>query len=263
MSRTVDRITALPRSVFRRSGWADRPRRVESGPGAGLLISRTGASADYRHGTNELPVQVAVVDGLAPGGVFLDIGANVGFFSLLAARVVGARGAVHAIEPVPSNVRQIKVNAAANKFDNISVVEAAASSASGTTTLLLAEHPGGAVVASAGAPPDPAGSVEVRTVTVDDLVKSGALRPPTLVKIDVEGAEVEALEGMVDTLHEHRPVVVCEVDGSDDSSLATRRSQVVALLQQCGYEVTPLERSYEASEWHVDHLVARPVGDPR
>lgn len=263
MSRTVDHITALPRSLLRRSGLADRPRRVESGPGVGLLVSRTGASADYRHGTNELPVQMAVVDGLAPGGVFLDVGANVGFFSLLAARAVGATGSVHAIEPVPSNARQVEINAAANGFANISVVEAAASSTSGTTTLLLAEHPGGAVVASAGTPPDPAGSLEVRTVTVDELVRSGALRPPTVIKIDVEGAEVDALEGMVETLREHRPVVVCEVDGADDSSLATRRSEVVAVLERCGYEVEPLERSYEASEWRVEHLVARPGGEPR
>lgn len=263
MSRTVDLVSALPRSLFRRSGLADRPRRVESGPGMGLLISRTGASADYRHGTNELPVQVAVVDGLVPGGVFVDVGANVGFFSLLAAQAVGVTGSVLAIEPVPSNVRQIEINAAANGFANISVVEAAASSTSGTTTLLLAEHPGGAVVASAGTPPDLAGSLEVRTVTVDELVKSGELRPPTVIKIDVEGAEVDALKGMGETLREHRPVVVCEVDGADDSSLATRRSHVVAVLETCGYEVEALERSYEASEWRVDHLVARPVGEPR
>lgn len=263
MSRTMDRIAALPRSVLRRTGLADRPRRVEAGPGAGLLISRAGASADYRHGTNELPVQAAVVDGLAPGGAFLDVGANVGFFSLLAARAVGPEGSVHAIEPVPFNIGQIKVNAAANRFGNVSVVEAAASSSSGTTTLLLAEHPGGAVVASAGAPPDPAGSVEVRAVTVDELVASGEVPPPTLVKIDVEGAEVAALEGMADTLRTHRPLVVCEVDGADDESLAARRAQIVALLERSGYEVEPLERSYDGGDWSVEHLVARPTGEAR
>lgn len=241
-----------------RGAVARRGRRISAGPATGLRIGSAEASADYALGTNELPVQVALADALGAGDVFLDVGANVGFFSLLAARLVGPTGAVWAVEPVPANVAQIQHNARRNRFRNLAVVDAAASSSAGTTTLLLAVHPGGAVIASAGAPPDPAGALEVRTVRIDDLVASGQVRPPTVVKIDVEGAELDVLEGMPATLRDHRPVVVCEVDGRDDAAVASQRSAVVALLVHAGYDVEVLPRSYDASDWRVDHLVARP-----
>lgn len=237
-------------------GWF--PPVVRAGPGLGLRIGRAEASADYRLGTNELPVQVAVADALAPGGVFLDVGANVGFFSLLAARAVGPRGSVCAIEPVPANAARIRANARRNRLTTVTVLELAASDAAGRTTLLLAAHPGGAVVASAGRPPDATGSIEVATATIDDLVASGQLRPPTVVKIDVEGAEAAVLVGMASTLRVHRPVVVCEIDGADRSAVAAKREEILVLLHAAGYTAEVLEPSYPDSEWLVEHLLAHP-----
>ena len=234
--------------------------RVAAGPAAGLRVSKAGASADYAKGTNELPVQVALADVLEPGGVFLDIGANVGFFALLAAREVGPTGDVYAVEPVPENAEHIRRSARRNRLE-IEVLELALTDAVGSTTLLLARHPGGAAVASAGEPPDPAGSIEVRTDTVDDLVASGRIRPPSVVKVDVEGAEVAVLAGMVDTMREHGPIVLCEVDGADQARLEAKRAEIVALLEGAGYSIETLAPSYEGSEWPVEHLLARSATD--
>lgn len=234
------------------------PQPVQAGPAIGLRIGRAEASADYRLGTNELPVQVAIADAVSPGGVFFDIGANVGFFSLLAARNVGPSGWVHAFEPVPANVARIRANARRNGLRNIDVLEAAVSDSAGTTTLLLAAHPGGAVIASAGAPPDPIGSIEVSTVTIDDLVDGRRVRPPTVVKIDVEGAEAEVLTGMARTLRSHRPIVICELDGGDPVSVAAKRHETLRLLHAAGYTVEDLQPSYPRSDWLVDHVLARP-----
>lgn len=234
------------------------PQRVRAGPGMGLRIGRGEASADYRHGTNELPVQVAIVDALRADGVFFDIGANVGFFSLLAARAVGSRGVVHAFEPVHANAARIGANARYNRLGNVVVHEVAVTDASGTVTLVLAAHPGGAAVASAGAPPDAVGSVEVPAVTVDELVLHGSVRAPSVVKIDVEGAEAAVLRGMAGTLEQYRPVVVCEVDAADADVLAAKRIAVSGLLVAAGYDVEDLEPSYAGGEWQVTHLLARP-----
>lgn len=232
--------------------------RVASGPGAGLRVSRLGASADYALGTNELPVQVALVDLLEPGATFLDIGANVGFFSLLAARASGPTGRTYAVEPVPVNADRIRAGARRNRLA-VEVLELALTDREGTTTLQLAEHPGGATVASVAAPPDPSGTIEVGTDTVDHLVASGRIGPPSVVKIDVEGAEAEVLAGMVETLAAHRPIVLCEVDGADAEELRRKRAELVATFEGHGYEIESLAPSYDGSEWLVEHFVARPV----
>jgi FkbM family methyltransferase len=236
-----------------------RAPRIEAGPAIGLRISRSDASADYVRGVNELPVQVVVADALRSGDVFLDIGANVGFFSLLAARIVGPTGAVYAFEPVPANAARIGANARRNRFRNVHVLELAAADEDGQTNLLLAIHPGGAVLASAGAPPDAAGSVVVRTATLDGLVTSGRVRAPAVVKIDVEGAELAVLRGMAATLRRHGPLVVCEVDAAEQETLDAKRCEIEAVLAEAGYRTEPIEDSYEAGKWLVKHIVGRPA----
>jgi FkbM family methyltransferase len=232
-------------------------RRVRGGVAAGLWIDTTCSSAAYAAGTNELPVQLALADALRPGDAFLDVGANVGFFSFLAARLVGVSGSVHALEPVPVNAERIRAGARRNRLSQVEVHEVAAASSSGTATLLLAEHPGGAVIASAGAPPDPAGELRVTTVTVDALVAGGVVPSPHVVKIDVEGAELDVLEGMTSVLALGRATVLCEVDAGDDDRLAVKERAVSDHLRSFGCSVERLPPSY-AGPWRVAHLVARP-----
>lgn len=235
------------------------PATVHTGPAMGLRISRAEASADYRLGTNELPVQIAIAAALSPGDVFFDVGANVGFFALLAGRIVGTAGSVHAFEPVPANAARIRANARRNGLANVDVVEVAISDTAGATTLLLAAHPGGAAVASAGVPPDATGSIQVTTATIDGLVQEGRVPPPALVKIDVEGAEAQVLAGMVGTMRHHRPIVVCEIDGGTAAELAAKRTEILRLVHAGGYTTEDLPPSYPGSGWLVEHIVARPT----
>jgi FkbM family methyltransferase len=235
-------------------------RRIQGGVGEGLRIGRSQASADYAQGDNELPVQHALADLLHPGDVFVDIGANVGFFSLLAARVVGDAGRVYAIEPVPENVEAIRANVRRNHFANVSVIEEAASDTVGTTTLTLTRHPGGAAIASADAPPDAIGELTVPTTTIDALVSDGRIAPPSVLKIDVEGAEEAVLAGLADTLRNHAPLLVLEVDGPDEATLAQRRQVLVDQLATADYTVTDLDAGYpETMDWRVAHMVCRPA----
>ncbi len=229
---------------------------VQSGPGAGLLLDLAGASADYGSGTNELPVQEAVVETLGVGDVFVDVGANVGYFSLLAARAVGADGQVVAIEAVSELAEAIRANALLNQLDNISVVEAAASDTVGEVELMLAEHPGGATISAADTPPDLVGRRRVRTVTIDGLVAAGDLPAPAMVKIDVEGAEFPVLDGMADLLARHRPAVLCEFDSSDPAVLDEKVAKFRELMAERGYEVRDLSPSYEGADWNVYHGLA-------
>jgi FkbM family methyltransferase len=235
-----------------------RSRRIRNGPGAGLRIGGESASANYVDGTNEPPVQRAVDSNLDPGDVFVDVGANVGFFSLLAARRVGPEGAVFAIEPLPRNVEAIQRNARRNRFGNIAVVRAAASDEQGSAILIVTDHPGGAALEGADTPPDATGTLSVTTTTLDDLVDAGTMRPPSLVKIDVEGAEVAVLRGMARMMRTTRPAVIVEVDGPDVDALERRTQAVQQFFDEADYRVERLASSYEGMGWEVAHLLAHP-----
>lgn len=236
----------------------DRERvvTVASGPAAGLRIGLRNASADYGDGGNELPVQEAIAARLRPGSVFYDVGANVGFFTLLAGRIVGPTGRVESFEAVPANAGCVTRNAARNDLGQVGVHAVAVGRAAGVATLHLAVHPGGAVLASAGAPPDAAGTIEVPVVVLDELVETGALPPPDLVKIDVEGAEEDVLAGLRRTIERHHPALLIEVDGPAAADLEARVGAFDRELRAQGYEVHRLAGSYAESEWHVAHLVA-------
>lgn len=233
-------------------------RRIAGGRGAGLRIIPLEGDREIALGSYETPVQTALIDNVSAGGVVYDIGANVGFFSLLAARHVGPQGRVYAFEPVARNAAAIERGARLNGFAGLEVFAKAAGAASGVADLNLARHIGGAVLASVGAPPDPRGSVPVEVVAVDDLIRERSLRPPSLVKIDVEGAELEVIRGMRATLEAYRPVLICELDDATEVGLARKIGDLSALLASLGYRLERLAACYPSAGWQVAHFVARP-----
>ncbi len=248
--------TAVRRFRARLRSW--RTVTVREGPARGLRISLRQASADYAAGDNERPVQDALARHLRPGDVFFDVGANVGFFTILAARLVGPTGRVVALEAVPRNARRVVANARRNGLGNVTVLALAAGAGTGTATLNLARHPGGAVLASAGVPPDASGTITVPVRSIDDLAASEDLPPPTVCKIDVEGAEEAVLDGMVHTLRTLRPVLVVEMDDGEAEVVARRASALADRLDAVGYDVEPLPGSYSGDGWHVAHTLALP-----
>jgi FkbM family methyltransferase len=233
-------------------------RRIAGGKGAGLRIIPLEGDREIALGAYETPVQVALLDNVAAGGVVYDIGANVGFFSLLAARRVGPQGRVYAFEPVARNAAAIERSARLNGFEALEVFAKAAGAASGIAELNLARHIGGAVLASVGVPPDRRGSVSVEVVAIDDLIREGSLRSPSLVKIDVEGAELEVIRGMKATLQAHRPVVICELDDATEAGLERKIDELLALLAGLEYRLERLTPCYPGIDWQVAHFVARP-----
>lgn len=241
-----------------RPGGAPTTVTVRAGVAAGLRLGTADASADYRDGTNELPVQQAVRDLLRPGHVFFDVGSNIGFFALLASREVGPSGEVHAFEPVPRIADAVRRNAALNEMTNVRVHTVAVADADGSADLVLAGHPGGATLSAQDVPPDATGVARVKVVTLDRLVGDGTVPLPDVVKIDVEGAEMQVLDGMAQLLRTRRPSLVCELDSADPHVLAEKIRVWRARMLTLDYEVQDLAASYEGSGWHVYHATARP-----
>lgn len=236
-----------------------RRRRVvvlTTGPGAGLRFCQDRSDENHGLGANELPVQEALARVLQAGGVFYDVGANVGYLTIVGAKLAGPKGAVWAFEPVTQNVVALRRNVRLNGFGNVTVVERAVSSAPGRQTLVLARDAGGAALEIAERPPDEVGSVQVDVTTLDVFIGEPGVRPPTVVKIDVEGAEIHVLKGMVVTLERFKPAVLLEVDGSSDAHVEAKTKICREFLESRGYQIERLADSYANNAWRVRHFLA-------
>lgn len=144
---------------------------------------------------------------LQPGMTFVDIGANVGYFTLLASRLVGSAGRVIAIEPFSENCRSILMSVAENGATNVTLFPVALDDRSGWAH--MAAHIG----SNASFVPDQVDQIAsaygtiVPTFPLDQLMEG----PVDVMKIDVEGAEGRAVSGAAELITKYRPIVVTEV----------------------------------------------------
>lgn len=152
-------------------------------------------------------VSLALRQVLCDGQVFVDIGANVGYYTALAATLVGERGRVVAVEPLDKNLQLIFKTVLKNKFDNISVVPFAASDKSGI--LSISTMPGssnGEIVL--GSKSSVEQSLHALSVRLDDVILG--LTRLDAVKVDVEGHELHALRGFDNNIEKFRPLIFSE-----------------------------------------------------
>jgi FkbM family methyltransferase len=219
--------------------------QIEAGPSKGLWLElnpRTGQS--YLRGDAEAAVQEVLAQRLRPGMIFYDLGANIGLFSLLAARLVGTNGEVFSFEPDAEVAGRLRRNIARNGFSNVTVIEAGVWSSSREMPFLAA---------SGSSPDRGTGTVRgneistaeqvIRCVSLDDFVRDAPL--PDALKCDVEGAEVEVFRGAKEVLIAHRPWVLCEMH-SETNDQSCRE-----VLQELGYIVEGVDSN---------HILATPSG---
>lgn len=205
---------------------------IRNGPLAGARWKRYNSLPFWYHrGVYEPPLSEFIARHLQPGDVFWDLGAHAGYHALVAARRVGPRGRVIAVEPEPGHCRILREQMALNGIDHCEVVEAAVADREGVLTLLrqAADSRTSALagIARAGEP------ISVRGLTLDHLAE--AYPAPALVKIDIEGAETVALPASRLFLSERcRPRHVVIATHGEEAMRVSRR-----FLEQHGYRVEP------------------------
>jgi FkbM family methyltransferase len=163
-------------------------------------------------GTHEVQVQEAMRRNVGAGDVVWDVGANIGALSLVAARIVGPSGRVIAIEPEAECAAAIRSNAELNGLDWLEVREIAATAETTEVEVIVVDDSLWTRLASVGEHDLAIHRRLVPGYALDDLVAP----PPTLVKIDVEGAELDVLSGMRRLLADVRPIVICEMHDRND-----------------------------------------------
>ena len=175
-----------------------------------------------------------------PATVVFDVGANVGIYTLLFGDRVGPAGRVVAFEPAPRNVEYLRKHLALNGTSNVEIVEAAVSNAVGRSSFDdTADSCAGRLEST--------GALLVRTTTIDHFVQDSGLHP-SLIKIDVEGAEGDVLRGALKTLNQGRPTILLATH-----SHAVKRT-CTDILVACGYDIQELENGGSVTE--SDELIA-------
>ncbi|WP_260476007.1 FkbM family methyltransferase [Streptomyces sp. WAC 06783] len=188
---------------------------------------------------------------LRPGDVFVDVGANIGYYSLLASRLVGEKGAVVALEASPDFHRVLLKQAAINECGNVRAVNTAISDRDEVLTFVLASsHNMGAnsIVPYAG---EPESTFEVAAQPLSDVLSSGEIARARVIKVDVEGAEGAVVRGLVPLLDQLRPdaELAIEVTPQRMLELGDSADELLGALRANGFHMYRLQNDYAAGRY--------------
>ena len=194
----------------------------------------------FLKGLWELEVTRYISSRITPGMTILDVGADIGYYTLLFAKRVGRQGRVIAFEPIPAARATLEKNIRLNGYRNVSVLDYALYDINGSFVL---EGP----LDVSRINPLKAGEGEndltIETRIFDDCLKALAVDHIDLVKIDVEGAEMNVLEGMKTSLQKFHPALLVEVHPEHLGKFNKTTEDLMQFLDGMGYGVTPVDKS--------------------
>lgn len=181
---------------------------------------------------------------LKPGGSFADIGANIGLFTLNGAKAVGKEGCVYSFEPLPSTFQKLREHISINHLSNVYAINAAVSDCNGTQNIYYNESLHNIGMASAFSDGTP---FRVESITFDHFVENNNITCLDVVKIDIEGAEMQALNGMERTLKKYKPVLIMEINTIALKSSGSSEQEVLNKLVNLNYrKIHTFTRSHSA-----------------
>lgn len=182
-----------------------------------------------------------------PGDYIVDVGANVGLYSILAGKKAGPEGRVLAFEPFPASLDILRRNRAHNGLDRMMNIFPIALGAA-RTKLALSVHsdPGRNSFGELGQ--DEITRIDVPVDTLDNVLSE--LNPPKIdfIKMDVEGFEKMVLEGGQNSLSHYKPTIVFELNPDMCKRAGYDASEIVQFLQGLGYRFFAYDRGFELTE---------------
>jgi FkbM family methyltransferase len=174
--------------------------------------------------------------------VFWDVGANVGYFTLVAATALAHRGRIMAFEPGQNAYQRLNENISLNPYRNIQTFPVAVSDREGEAVLHVASD-----IADSSASLYPAGHTQARhevcrTVSLDHFRREAGLGPPHLIKLDVEGAELAVLQGARDLIAASTPLLLMEMEEKNLRAAGASREAIQQFLSPYGYQAAHLRK---------------------
>jgi len=229
------------------------------------LSSTVGRSIWYR-GEYERQVEAQLRRRLKGGNVFVDVGANVGYFSVITAEIVGPGGAVHAFEPDQRSCDLLKASLTANRLTNVYANAIALWKEPGCLQFAPERQSGLSHVLSQQESLNVRPALSVPANTLDRYMKTFPVHRVRLVKIDAEGADLAVLLGMREILARDRPTVIVETEDWALARFGHTVEDLINYLDSFGYAAydldgRPIHDSGEARERLANYFVKNLVFD--
>ena len=204
---------------------------------------------DYWLGTYETMMLEIIQKLVKPGWVVYDVGANVGYLTVLFAKLVGETGLVYAFEPYPANVQRLKNNVELNHYtERVQVFQSAVGKREGTVDFYIgASDDTGKIEGIISEKEKMNGEkISVPCIALDEFIIQAGNRPPQLVKMDIEGAEVLAMQGMLDLVWKVKPVLLIEIHGlAAAESVWTHLTKADYWIYRVGNDGKPINKVEE------------------
>jgi FkbM family methyltransferase len=198
-----------------------------------------------------------------PGDTVFDLGANFGLFTRFLSESVGATGRVFSFEPTADMFSVLANNCSQLGLANTSVHRTALSDRTGTSEMVIPVRDDGSLnhyeasLANGNEGGSDGKTITVETSTLDDFCAHHGIGKIDFIKCDVEGHELEVLEGARETLLHHRPTLLIEVN--DPLDAGGHGSQVLEKVRELGYEVLTLQdgslKAWEPGEVCVNYVL--------
>jgi FkbM family methyltransferase len=185
-----------------------------------------------------------------PGFVFFDVGANIGYFTLLSAKRMGAGCQVHSFEPSSEEFAKLSRNVRLNRFSMIHLNQLAVSDVPGKVYMTETRSAGTTRIATKTDTP----AIEVQAVSLDSYVETLGISRLDMIKVDIEGAEYKFLLGAFRTLKRFRPLMIIELNPKALAAFGASPEGIVGLARSLGYSF------YTARPSGLRSLVRLPTG---
>jgi len=206
-------------------------------------LSHYRGTAPMYFGSYALLVVEAMKRFLNPGDVFLDVGANIGYLSAIAADLVGRRGHVHCFEPVPAYFERLRRLGELNPEFSIAANPVAAGETPGMCTIYVTREPGqSTLVRSYKTEPEIVSTLEVPVIRLDSYIAAEKIGRVALIKIDAEGFELPILKGLQGCFDasNHRPAIICEIAPRAYRLMGRDIGELAAFMAKYGYAARDL-----------------------
>jgi len=175
---------------------------------------------------------------IKPGYTVFDLGANEGYYSLIASKLVGDKGKVISFEPMPENIGLLKKHIKINNVNNVIVESKAVSDFTGSLKFSnTADKAGNTYLNSSPKFISSENTITVDTIKLDDLMQQASFTPPDFIKIDVEGAEFDVLSGADKLIKKYKPVILI---ATHDFHVPGVKDRCINYLTEIGYKYSKL-----------------------